>query len=234
MRTILILVFILISHPLFALETPFKVGEKFTYEVKLFGFKIGSQTNEVISMEKINNQQTYHLSSTIKSNPFFSRYYKLSQQIASWVETSSLLPIQIIKDVETKKYHQSYLFLLDHLNQKATITSKHTETTEQVNIFPKTLDCLSLIYYLRNQELKVGNSYDLSILSDHGVTQIKVNIVKEEKVSTPYGKLVTLKAEQSDSNIIVWFTKDKFHIPVKIEVEIEIGRLKADLCKKEE
>lgn len=234
MRTILILVFILISHPLFALETPFKVGEKFTYEVKLFGFKIGSQINEVISMERINNQETYHLSSTIKSNPFFLRYYELSEQIDSWVGTSSLLPIQIIKDVETKKYHKSYLFLLDNVNQKATITSKHAKTTKQVDIFPKTLDPLSLIYYLRNQELKVGNSYDLSILSDNGVKQIKVNIVKEEKVSTPYGKLVTLKAEQSDSDIIVWLTKDKFHIPVKIEIEIEIGRLKADLCKKEE
>jgi len=231
MRIIFILVFILINHTLFALETPFKVGEKFTYEVKLFGFKIGSQINEVIAIERINNQQTYHLSSRINSNPFFSKYYRLSEQIDTWVGTSNLLPVHIIKNVDCKKYQKSYLFSLDQVNQKATITSRHEKTTNPLAIFPKTLDSLSLIYYLRNQDLRIGDLYDLAIITDHGIKQVKVKVVREEIVATPYAELMTLKAEQSDSDILVWFTKDRFHIPVKIEVETNIGRLKAYLCK---
>jgi len=232
MRIIFILVFILISKTIiFAMETPFQVGEKLTYEVRLFGFKIGTQTDEVITIERINNQQTYHLSSKIKSNPFFSKYYRLSEEIDTWIGTSNLLPIQIIKNVDCKKYYKSYLFSLDQVNQKATITSRHGKTTTQVDILPNTLDSLSLIYYLRNQNLKVGNLYDLAMITSHGVKQIQVKVVKEEKVSTPYAELMTLKVEESSSDIIVWFSKDRFHIPVKIEVKTNIGRLMAYLCK---
>ncbi|MEW6097250.1 MAG: DUF3108 domain-containing protein [bacterium] len=230
-----IVTFFLISSITFAQELPFCVGEEFTYDVMLLGFKIGTQIDQVIAKEIIGEEETYHIKSKIKSNPFFSKFYHLSEQIDTWVGTSSLLPVRVIKDIDRKKYHKCYGFSLNHASQKATILSKHQNTTKTIDIFPNTLDSLSLIYYLRNQDLKVGDLYNLAILTRHGVEQIKVNIVKEEEVSTPSGKFMTLKVEQSGSDItdiIVWFTNDNTHIPVKIEVKTEAGRLKAYLRKK--
>lgn len=219
----------------FAQKSLLNTGEKFTYDVELFGFKIGTQINQVMAKEIINGIETYHLKSEIESNPFFSKFYQLSEQIDSWVEISSLLPVRIIQNIDRKKYQKCYELTVEHVNQKATILSKHRNETKQIDIPPVTLDSLSLIYYLRNQNLKLGDSYDLSILTNDEVKQIKVNIVKKENISTPYGNFMTLKTKQSgtDTDIIVWFTTDKVHLPVKIEVETKVGRLKSYLRKKE-
>ena len=249
-RMFLMSIFILISSIVFAQEEvlpqevlpqevsprPFVcVGEKFTYEVRLLGFKIGTQIDQVLGKELINGQETYHFKSEIKTNPFFSKFYYLSEQIDSWVGTSNLLPVRTITDIDRGKYRKHYEFLVNHANKKATVSSEHSNTTQQIDITSNTLDSLSLIYYLRNQELKLGNSYNFTLLTKSGVEQVKVRIVKEEKVSTPYGKSTTLMAKQigADTDITIWFTTDKTHIPVKIEVGTEAGLLTAYLCKKE-
>ncbi|MEW6607667.1 MAG: DUF3108 domain-containing protein [bacterium] len=231
-RIFFIIIFIFLRTTICADELPFGTNDKLTYEVRLFGFKIGSQIDEVIGIEELNTQQTYHLRSTIKSNPFFSHYYYLSEQLDSWVQTSTLLPVLTIKDIDRKKYHKHYISTFDHINQKAVVFSQHTDITRTIDIFPNTRDFLSLIYYLRNQDLKVGNSYLLSLLTSDEVEKIKVNIVKEEMVSTPAGRFKTLKVI-AGTDIIVWFTIDKTHIPVKIEIKTEVGQLKAYLGKKE-
>jgi len=184
-----------------------------------------------VGKEIINGKETYHLRSKIISNRFFAKFYYLSEQIDTMVGILNLLPVHVIKNVDCKKYRKCYEFSVDHENQKATITSKHHNTIKTVAIPPITLDSLSLIYYLRNQNLNVGNSYNLGILTNHGVEQVKVNIVKKEKVSTPDGEFVTLKAIQSDGDTTVWFTTDKKHIPVKIKVKTKAGELKAYLRK---
>lgn len=232
---IIIITFFLIKPTTitFAQSFPFGIGDRLTYEVTLLGFKIGTQTDVVIGKEIINGKETYHIRSEIKSNPFFSKFYYLSEQIDTWVETSTLLPVRVIKNIDRKKYHKYYAFSIDHTNRKATILSKHRNTTKTINILPNTLDPLSLIYYLRNQDLKIGNSYTLAVLTTDEAKQVKVDIVKEEVILTPLGKYMTLKAKQSNSDVIVWFTKDKRHIPVKIEINTKVGRLKAYLCRKE-
>lgn len=67
----------------FAQKSLLNTGEKFTYDVELFGFKIGTQINQVMAKEIINGIETYHLKSEIESNPFFSKFYQLSEQIDS-------------------------------------------------------------------------------------------------------------------------------------------------------
>jgi hypothetical protein len=232
-RIFFIIAAILINTISFAQQLPFNLGEKFTYDVRLFGFKIGTQIDEVIGIERINNQQTYHLRSIIKSNPFFSKFYHLSEQIDSWVGTSTLLPVHVIVDIDRKKYRKCYVYSIDYTHQKVTILHKHRNIIKTTNILPNTLDSLSLIYYLRTQDLKVGNSYNLSMLHKDGVKKIKVDIIKEEKVSTPYGRFMALKAKHSGTGITVWFTQDKAHIPIKIEVKTSAGLLQAYLRMKE-
>ncbi len=229
------IIFIFISSLVFAQEHFLCAGEKFTYEVRLLGFKIGTQIDQVLGKEIINGEETYHLKSEIKTNPFFSKFYYLSEQIDSWVGTSNLLPVRTIMDIDRKKYRRHYEFSMNHTDKKATIFNKQQQTTEQVDITANTLDSLSLIYYLRNQELRSGNLYNFTLLTRSGVEQVKVKIVKEEMVATPYGKCPALMAKQigADTDIVIWFSTDKTHIPVKIEVKTEAGLLIAYLCKKE-
>lgn len=228
-----IIIFILINTFSFAQNLPFSVGEKFTYDVRVFGVKIGTQINEVIGIERINDQLTYHIRSIIKSDPYFSKFYHLSEQIDTWIGTSTLLPVHVIVNIDRKEYNKCYVYSIDYTNQKVIISHKHKNITKTKNILPNTLDSLSLIYYLRTQDLKIGNSYNLSLLHKDGVKEVKVKIIKEENVSTPYGKFITLKAKHFGGDTTVWFTKDKTHIPIKIEVETSPGILNAYLRIKE-
>ncbi|MDI6734599.1 MAG: DUF3108 domain-containing protein [bacterium] len=235
-RIFLISIFILITPIVFAQEDFVCVGEKFTYEVRLLGFKIGTQIDQVLGKEIINTEETYHLKSEIKTNPFFSKFYYLSEQIDSWVRTSNLLPVRTITDIDRGKYRRHYEFSVNQTNKKATIFNKQNQETKEINITANTLDSLSLIYYLRNQELKVGNLYNFNLLTRSGTEQVKVAIVKEEKMTTPYGNFTALMAKQvgAETDIVIWFATDKTHTPVKIAVKTEAGLLSAYLCKKSE
>jgi hypothetical protein len=200
---------------------PFKVGEKLTYTVKFFLLPVGRQILEVKEIAQINGQLTYHLYSSVKPLGLAGFFLPRDYILESFVDVDTLYPCQI------KSYAQGedspLKDIIVQIDQKKGIASMEDRVIEkkwEKKLSTTTLDITSLIYWLRNQELKVGQIFSFLLLEDTSLRSIKIEVVKKEKVGN---HLAFLCSEVGSDKIKIWFSADKNRLPIKIETGIATG-----------
>ncbi len=211
---------------------PFRIGEKLTYTVKLFLFSVGEQILEVNEIVEINGQLTYHLSSTVKTSGWADLLLSYSHRLDSFVDVDTLYPCQIRSYAqEGDSSPKDIIVQIDQKEGVASIKNRATEKEWERKLSTTTLDITSLIYWLRNQELKVGQIFSFLLLEDTSLRPIKIEVVKKEKVGN---YLAFLCSEVGSGKIKIWFSADKTRLPLKIETDITIGTLISKLVKIED
>ena len=208
---------------------PFKVGEKLTYTVKFSLFPVGEQILEVKEITQINGQLTYHLCSRVETSGWADFLYSYNHRLESFVDVDTLYPYQIKSYAqEEDSPPKDIIVQIDQKKGVASIENLAIEKKWETKLSTTTLDITSLIYWLRNQELKVGQIFSFLLLEDTSLRAIKIEVVKKEKIGN---YLAFLCSEVGSDKIKIWFSADKDHLPVKIETNITIGTLTSKLVK---
>lgn len=101
---------------------------------------------------------------------------------------------------------------------------------------------LSAFYYIRNQinndELRPGYEKRLKMFIDDENIDFKLKFLGREVIKTKFGKVATLKFRpyvlagrvfKEKESLTFWVSDDKNKIPVKIEADLAVGSLEADL-----
>ena len=66
--------------------------------------------------------------------------------------------------------------------------------------------------------------FSLFLLEDGNLRGIKIKVIKQEKVKlNKENYLAFLCSEVGSDKIKIWFSSDKRHLPIKIEVATDIG-----------
>lgn len=197
---------------------PFKIGEKLTYSVKFSIIPVGKQVLEVKETVYINGQLTYHLYS-MANLPF--RTYS----VESFVDIETLLPHEIRNHARVgNSPPKDIVVQIDQKKGVAFIEDRAIEKKWERKLSGITLDTISLIYWLRNQELKVGQVFSFLLLEDTSLRPIEIEVIKKEKVGN---RLAFLCSEVGSDKIKIWFSADKDRLPLKIT----IGRLTSKLAE---
>ncbi len=230
-RIALILLFFAIACPELGAR-PFKIGEKLTYTVKLFLFSVGEQILEVKEITQINGQLTYHLCSRVKTSGWADLLFSYNHRLESFVDVDTLYPYQVRSYVqEGDSPPKDVIVQIDQKKGVASIENRATEKKWERKLSTTTLDITSLIYWLRNQELKVGQIFSFLLLEDTSLRPIKIEVVKKEKVGN---HLAFLCSEVGSGKIKIWFSADKNRLPLRIETDITVGTLTSKLVKIED
>lgn len=209
--------------------TPFKIGEKLTYTVKLFLLPVGEQLLEVKEITQINGQLTYHLSSRVKTLGWADLLLSYNHRLESFVDVDTLYPYQIRSYAqEGDSPPKDIIVQIDQKKGVASIENRATEKKWERELSTTTLDTTSLIYWLRNQELQVGQIFSFLLLEDSSLRPISIEVVKKEKVGD---RLALLCSEVGSGEIRIWFSADKDRLPLKIETDMTIGTLTSRLVK---
>ena len=98
---------------------------------------------------------------------------------------------------------------------------------------------LTSLYYVRSQDLKVGQDLVFDIVNRAKQYPLLVKVLKKEKVKTAAGTFNTILVEpqirgegifvSKGKNLKVWLTDDEYKMPVKMKVEVFIGSVSAEL-----
>ena len=98
---------------------------------------------------------------------------------------------------------------------------------------------MSGFYYLRTQNLNVGETVYINIFDSNKFYQAEVQVLRREKIrlsdDTEIDSVVVkpiLKSEglfQNKGDISIWLTDDEIKLPVRVETEVPIGRVVAEL-----
>ncbi len=126
--------------------------------------------------------------------------------------------------------------VFDHAEGKAVWTAREQNRAPNATTLAfaePVQDVLTLIYFVRTQELKRGQPIEVAMVDAGHTYRCVVDVVAGKKMSTALGRVNTVELEPAifDGNrevrkrgtLSIWVTDDARHIPVKAQVKANIG-----------
>lgn len=226
----------------------FLPGESLSYKVYYNWGALWFSGGEVyfkLQEETLDGKQVYHASGEADSYKSFDWFFKVRDRLETWMNPETLQSYKFERDVSEGGYnfYRSY----DWDRENNIIQSYHDNkkgnsgTVEMKDVDPCALDLLSTFYWMRTIDLskyKPGDKIPVSMAIDDEQYKLYVRYDGKEDYKTKLGtfhcvKLKPLLVEgavfHSGEGMTIWLTDDENRIPVRIESQLLIGRITADL-----
>jgi len=244
---IMIIMTLLMAATLFSIQNQ----EKLSFNIR-YGF-ISAAEAELYAQYIIHTDSIYtepidalKVTSKAETYSFFDVFFKVRDMIVSISEQDNGLAIFYEKNLREGGYKQRRLHYYDRENQNCIYQKwsygKKKFSTKNIPIPQNTYDFLGAFYYIRQQELAVGDTLRMTMSGDGTTFDANVVVHKREKLKTIFGKKYCLKIEpqlagetifKNTGKIYIWLTDDEYKIPVKMESEVRFGSFVADLKEAE-
>jgi len=226
-------VFIIFILPFLVLAHLFQVGEKLTYNLKLIGLPVGTQILQIKEVLHKDEDHLYLLTSEVTGSDLLSMVYHLEDRIESYVRVNTLYPQLVRMDLKEGSLEKKLEIKIDwEKERKAVIWDKNQNKKWTHTLSAPPLDLLSLIYWIRAQDLHVGRDFEVLLVdSTANFKKIRFIVSSVEKVYTYRGVYPAFVVEETEisNGVKVWFSLDKVHVPLQIQVTTPLGFLVAIL-----
>jgi len=211
--------------------------EKLTYQISMFGFPVGDA-----ELEAKNERGEVKITLKVTSSSILSSLYPVDD----FVETRHIGGNFIITKIRQQEgsfvsnrgftifLRDKKVFWHDLLTHKS---SNETVPTSEV------LDLLSSFYLLRGKPLQVGESEMLHVYDSDRYVEVPVQVLNRERVRLPGFRNVDaivikplLKTDgifKRTGDVTIWLTDDAYRVPVKVETEIPLGKVRVELLAAE-
>jgi len=213
---------------------PFKPGEKLTYRVKIFGLPVGEETLEIKDVVSIDGESAYPLFWRVRIVDPFSLLYHFDYTIESFVDVKTLYPWLIRFHFEEGGRIEDREVQLDQTKGIALIKDWKGEFKREFSL--PAMDTVSLIYWLRAQDLRVGKSFSLSLIEGRNPRKVEIKVLKKEKVTTyrgDYTAFLCSEVASDKTEVKLWISADERYLPVEFQAETSLGTLTASLTNVE-
>lgn len=215
----------------------FKVGEKLTFVIRYGPVVAGSSTMSILLITNIKGNETYKIVTEARSSAFFSAFYKVRDQVESYVDRDGLFTWRFEKHLREGKYNADQYVEYDQVNGWAVSNKK-----DSMRIPPCVQDILCSFYYVRTQKLEVGKSLFIDNHADNKLYPLEIKVHKKERVKVRAGEFDCVVVEpilratglfKSKGRLLIWLTDDERKIPVQMKSKILIGYITAELKQME-
>lgn len=247
---ILLLLGLTLSVPAVSGETPKHVSlaeETLTYDVI---YKLGfiNKVAGYATMSLRDDGDTYLASVYAQSAPWANNIYMLRDTLHSTMSKRGLYPIRYeLIAHEDRKYkkdvltfnHSGNTFTAEAVRHKrASENAPMTTSTMQLEAQGMTVDMLSSFFYLRTLDfagMTKGQSVTVNIFSGSKTELLTISYIGKQKIEVNGEKLpvfyvnftFTRKGKVSSDPISAWITADSHRIPVKVEGQLPVGKVRA-------
>ncbi len=238
--TILCLLLLLLPFSSFS-QKAFQGGEWFKFRIHYGPFNASYATIGV-NETNLNDKKVYHIVGKGKSTGLLHLFFKVDDNYETYIDKKTGLPYRFIRKIDEGGHTKDLQIEFDQDNNKALVLDrKHNENTSFTT--PKDVhDMLSAFYFIRNDinpnSLKVGDETHLNMFFDKENHDFKLKFLGREVLTTKFGKIATLKFRpfvmagrvfKEQESLTLWISDDKNKIPVKIQANLAVGSLAADL-----
>ena len=207
--------------------------ERLSFDIYWLGVYVGKAV-----LEAVNDNGNVKITSQVHSAPVISAFYKVEDYAETRVTNGTPTFFKIKQRTGRKRSDKETFF--DINNKKVTHINHIKGTKDEHTINTDILwDVMSGFYYLRTQNLNVGETVYINIFDSNKFYQAEVQGLRREKIrlsdDTEIDSVVVkpiLKSEglfQNKGDISIWLTDDEIKMPVRVETEVPIGRVVAEL-----
>ncbi len=210
----------------------FGVGEKLRFAIKWGIITAGYATLEVRGIIDLGDYKAYEIVSQARSNSFFDIFYKVRDTVKSYIDKDGIYSWRFEKHLREGKYHHDSVIIYDQEKHFADFNGKVLEIPEYVH------DILSAFYYIRTQELIVGQEFRMPVNAGDKNYELIVKVLEKTRIKVPKGKFDVILVEplvkydgifQHKGRLLIWLTDDERKIPVLMRSKIAVGSIDAEL-----
>ena len=210
----------------------FGVNEKLSFDINYGFINAGTATMEVAGLVEYNDRPCYRLLTKANSNSFFSSIYNVEDRVESIVDALGIYSWRFEKNLREGSYSSDRMYEFDQLNH----TVNYKDSTITVPAFVQ--DAISVLYYVRTQELKVGESIYVDNFVDGRQYSLEVKVVKKETIEVDAGNFDCILVEplmqsvgvfKHSGKLKVWLTDDRLKMPVLMKSKVLVGSISAEL-----
>ncbi len=208
-------------------NSPNFLGEVLHYSA---GFRYFAAGNATLSMQadSLDDEMTYLLTYTIKTNSFLSNFYKIKDKIYSWLSPDDLSLRKTIHSIREGHYKINHEAIIN--GDSLTISGKNA-----IKLSEKIHDPVSYVYFLRMKKLSIGDRYRFNSYGRKKIKEIIIDVTGKENIKVPAGTFNCFKIEpvtedgkpilKNKGEMQVWLSDDSLHLPVKIVQNTNVGMM---------
>lgn len=222
-------------------QDAYKGGEWFKFRIH-YGFFNASYATLEVNETSLNDRPVYHIEGIGKSTGLLSLFFKVDDNYQTYIDRRTGKPYKFIRKINEGGYTKDLEIDFDHKANRAHVLNKKTNSRHTYSVPNNVHDMLSAFYYIRNQingkELKPGDEMRLNMFIDDENLDFKLVFIGKEVLKTKFGKVATLKFRpyvlagrvfKEKESLTIWVSDDKNKVPLKIEADLAVGSLDADL-----
>ena len=165
--------------PVDAAPVPWKVGERFGYDVK-FGFiKAGSAEMTVAGVESVRGRAAWRARFTVRGGYLLLR---VDDVLETWMDAITLSSLRFSQELSEIGRDRQKVF--DIFPERGTYIQHGKPEKPSV---PAPLDDGSFLFFIRTVPLEVGQTYEFNRYFIPDRNPVKVRVLRRERVSVPAG-----------------------------------------------
>jgi hypothetical protein len=212
----------------------FGVNEKFVFEINYGFINAGGASMEVARLIEYNSRPCYQVVTRAYSNNFFSNFFTVDDRVESIVDALGIFSWRFEKNLREGNYRSFRRYTFD---QRRNLVYSDKDTTE---VAPYVQDALSVLYYIRTQDLEVGQSVFVDNFTDGKKYPLEVRVLRRETISVSAGSFDCLVVEpllqsvgvfKHEGKLTVWLTDDRLKMPVLMKSKVLVGSISAELSE---
>jgi hypothetical protein len=221
-------------------RTAFGPGEQARYRVQYLGVTAGSAQVTVGAPMKQWGKDVWPIVAVAKTESVTGVWPIKDKFVSYWdFGTQRVLGSDMMED-ENRRRRRVRVKLSDDGRSAHVVKQKDGEPPREFTheLAEGTLDIAGATFALRNRTLEVGKEYAYPVFTGSKSFQMKAKVEAKETISTELGKQEVYRLRvytefsgnlKSKRDMVAWLTADARHLPVRVEADLALGALVAEL-----
>ncbi len=215
-----------------ALQT-LTVGEKIIFDVSWMGVPIGFGTLEVKEKTVMDGVEAFHVIAVAGSNEFLSKFCFVRDEIHSYLDAKTFLPIRFEKNIQEGRYQAHEKMIYDRAAGKAFYESVTNGSKKEISIPADAHDLISAFFWFRRQNVQAGDQFHLLVASDEKLWDVELNVHETQiREIRKHGEFAVIRVEPktklkgilaSRGRADVYFSADAKRQPIWITLKTPFG-----------
>lgn len=211
-----------------AMNHPFGVGEKLTFDVRFGSIKVGTSTMEVREITHIRGRAAYKTYFSVQGGTFF---YKVDNVLQSWIDTETLSSLRFVQRLdEGSRERERHFEIYPDRSVYVEVTKSPTEHPSVSN----PLDDGSFLYFIRTIPLEVGRTYEFNRYFRPDRNPVKVRVLRRERIVVPAGTFnaIVLQPTIKSKGVFaeggqaeLWLSDDDRRMVLQLKTKVAFGSL---------
>jgi hypothetical protein len=221
---------------------PFQPGETLNYDVTWSVFHAGT-VSATLRSEGQESKDDYIITTTAHSQGFVSLLYDVQNEFRSSFNPRTFCSERISKKIAEGRRRKETEIVFDSKRKLAILDERDlTKPNEPVkhaeNEIPDCVkDVVTAFYYLRGQDFQIGKPIHLPVNDGSKTYDVTLDVQARERVQTPLGNRFAIRIEpkvfsglfKRKGRMLVWFSDDNQHLPLRIKFMIAVGPITGTL-----